>query len=100
MFAFGPDGSMYFTDSGPLGETTLQNPLVAAFVLPCSRRGQGQISSFYSRMFAHPGIAVGPGVKIYMLAKCCGIGFYGYCTQVYGKRASTTNFLERLDRLV
>lgn len=69
--AFGPDGSMYFTDSGPLGETTLQNPSGSCFcitMLPKGDEGEQILKPLVHECLAHPsGIAVGPeGKNIYV----------------------------------
>ena len=58
--AFDGEGSLYFTDSGPLGESTLQSPLGSCYVI--SGPAQGQILRPLARScLAHPsGIAVTP----------------------------------------
>lgn len=54
--AFGPDGSMYFTDSGPLGETTLQNPNGSCFCVTMLPKGGEQIlMPLVLESLAHPG---------------------------------------------
>jgi sugar lactone lactonase YvrE len=67
--AFGPDGSMYFTDSGPLGETTLQNPSGSCFCVTMLPNGGEQIlKPLVLESLAHPGgIAVSAdGKNIYI----------------------------------
>ena len=74
--AFGPDGSMYFTDSGPLGETTLQNSSGSCFcitMLPKGDEGEQILKPLVHECLAHPsGIAVSPGGKnIYVSEMLC-----------------------------
>ena len=58
--AFGPDGAMYFTDSGPLGESTLQTPNGSCFCITMTPKGGEQIlKPLVLECLAHPcGIAV------------------------------------------
>ena len=53
----GPDGSLFFTDSGPLGETTLQNPNGSCFCISQSY-GEQILKPLALNCLAHPsGIA-------------------------------------------
>ena len=54
----GPDGSLFFTDSGPLGETTLQNPGGSCFCISQSY-GEQILKPLALHCLAHPsGIAI------------------------------------------
>ena len=54
----GPDGSLFFTDSGPLGETTLQNPNGSCFCISQSY-GEQILKPLALNCLAHPsGIAM------------------------------------------
>ena len=54
----GPDGSIFFTDSGPLGETTLQNPTGSCFCITQSY-GEQILKPLALNCLAHPsGIAM------------------------------------------
>ncbi len=67
--AFDSKGSLYFTDSGPLGETSLSSPLGSCFVISA----KGQILRPLARhSLAHPcGIAVTPDGNIVCVCGVC-----------------------------
>jgi sugar lactone lactonase YvrE len=62
------DGSLFFTDSGPLGETTLQNPGGSVFCISQSYGDQQVLKPLALHCLAHPsGIAVsGDGNALYV----------------------------------
>jgi sugar lactone lactonase YvrE len=63
----GPDGSLFFTDSGPLGETTLQDPNGSCFCIS-QKYGEPVLVPLALNCLAHPsGIAMSPdGTSLYV----------------------------------
>lgn len=62
--AVGSDGTLFFTDSGPLGEATLDSPTGSVFAVVGAGRGRF-LKPILLRSLAHPcGIAVGAGGKV------------------------------------
>ena len=63
---FDSEGTMYFTDPGPLGESTLANPAGSLFTI----RSDGLLRPLALECLAHPtGIAVSPGDKAVYVAE-------------------------------
>ncbi|CAE7276682.1 gnl [Symbiodinium sp. KB8] len=63
---FDSEGTMYFTDPGPLGESTLANPVGSLFTI----RSDGLLRPLALECLAHPtGIAVSPGDKAVYVAE-------------------------------
>jgi sugar lactone lactonase YvrE len=59
--AFAPDDTLFFTDSGPLGETTLEKPRGSVFCIAQSPSGGQVLRPLLMECLAHPwGIAVAP----------------------------------------
>ncbi|CEG40832.1 Predicted alkaloid synthase/Surface mucin Hemomucin [Plasmopara halstedii] len=59
--AFAQDGSLFFTDSGPMGETTLEKPQGSVFCITSSPVGGQVLRPLLTECLAHPwGIAVSP----------------------------------------
>uniref|UniRef100_K3W8A4 SMP-30/Gluconolactonase/LRE-like region domain-containing protein n=1 Tax=Globisporangium ultimum (strain ATCC 200006 / CBS 805.95 / DAOM BR144) TaxID=431595 RepID=K3W8A4_GLOUD len=59
--AFGADGTIYFTDSGPMGETTLEKPRGSIFSICTSPSGGQILRPLALECLAHPsGITASP----------------------------------------
>ncbi|KAE9045832.1 hypothetical protein PR003_g2202 [Phytophthora rubi] len=57
--AFAPDDTLFFTDSGPLGETTLEKPRGSVFCIASSSSGGQVLRPIVMECLAHPwGVAV------------------------------------------
>lgn len=58
MNAVGSNGNVYFTDSGPMGETGLQNPKGSLYVISNGASGQILHAISYENLAGPTGIAV------------------------------------------
>lgn len=67
--ATSPDGTLFFTDSGPLGEATLDSPVGSVFAVVGSGGGRF-LKPILLKSLAHPcGVAVGAGGKVVYVAE-------------------------------
>ena len=65
--ALGADGTVFFTDSGPLGESSLDSPRGAVFSIEHEAGGGGLVLRPLSRGLAHPcGVCVGEDGSVYV----------------------------------
>lgn len=68
---FSSSGAMYFTDSGPLGESTLENPVGSCFCIAKSEDGKEQVlKPLALKCLAHPaGMAISANDKAIYIAE-------------------------------
>ncbi|ETI48559.1 hypothetical protein, variant [Phytophthora nicotianae CJ01A1] len=68
--AFAQDDTLFFTDSGPLGETTLEKPQGSVFCIASSPSGGQVLRPLVMECLAHPwGIAVSPDTGALFVAE-------------------------------
>ncbi|KAG7395931.1 hypothetical protein PHYBOEH_003010 [Phytophthora boehmeriae] len=68
--AFADDDTLFFTDSGPLGETTLEKPRGSVFCIAFSPSGGQVLRPLMMECLAHPwGIAVSPTTGVLLVAE-------------------------------
>ncbi|KAG7391070.1 hypothetical protein PHYPSEUDO_005837 [Phytophthora pseudosyringae] len=68
--AFSADDTLFFTDSGPLGETTLEKPRGSVFCIASSPSGGQVLRPLVMECLAHPwGIAVSPDTGALFVAE-------------------------------